>query len=406
MDAPTGSSGSSTGVFISYRREDTSGYAGRLYDSLRARIGGGVFMDIDAIEPGLDFVEAIEGAMQRCTVVLALIGDRWLAVRDAQGRTRLDNAGDFVRLELETALRADKRVIPVLVHDATMPSEEQLPESLRALARRHAIELSDARWSTDIDRLASVLERVLTRPDLDVAPPAPTPIEDVPAAVAAAEQAAATAIQAAEAKSPEAQAPERRRRLWPIAAVVAVVLAVGGVAIAMAGGGGGETSSSSTSTPSSPATSSGARVNLAAADLEGSWAVDLTMRELTNWDAADTDIPIWTFTVPPAEGDSATDAWHLGSCSGDPCVMTFTSEDRPGRFETGFERDGVAFGAHERADSPCGKETVQGMRSMALEVAAAKGGRATEFDGTFAIRWKCPGGEVSASMDVHGTRTG
>ena len=149
-------------LFLNYRREETSGHAGRLFDDLTDRLGGSkVFMDIDRIAPGLDFVLAIDDALDGCDVVLALIGRRWADVTDADGERRLDDPDDFVRLELEKALgRTDVRVIPVLVHGASMPSPGGLPEGLRSLARRQAFELSDTRWHYDLNMLVQALEMI------------------------------------------------------------------------------------------------------------------------------------------------------------------------------------------------------------------------------------------------------
>jgi hypothetical protein len=149
-------------VFISYRRRETSGHAGRLYDRLAEHFGADrVFMDL-RMEPGVDFVKQIDEAVASCEALLSLIGAQWLDMRDSHGRRRLDDPDDFARLEAEAALARDEvRVIPVLVQDAKMPDAEELPESLAPLARRHAIELSDERWDYDVGRLIEVLERSL-----------------------------------------------------------------------------------------------------------------------------------------------------------------------------------------------------------------------------------------------------
>jgi len=150
-------------IFLNYRREDSSGHAGRLYDDLAERFDESeVFIDIDKIEPGLDFVEAIERALEGCDVVLALIGKHWLTITDARGERRIDSPDDYVRLELEAALARGTRVIPVCVQGSEMPNSLDLPESLRGLARRHAIDLSDKRWRHDVESLASVLDRLAT----------------------------------------------------------------------------------------------------------------------------------------------------------------------------------------------------------------------------------------------------
>lgn len=148
-------------VFINYRREDSAGHAGRLFDRMGNHFPGRVFMDIDTIEPGVDFMEVIERAVGYCEVLIVVIGREWLNIKDASGRRRLDSPKDFVRLEVAAALERNIRVIPVLVEGASMPSPEDLPPDLARLARRNAIELSDARWAFDADRLIQTIERVL-----------------------------------------------------------------------------------------------------------------------------------------------------------------------------------------------------------------------------------------------------
>jgi hypothetical protein len=149
-------------IFISYRRDDSAGHAGRLFDRLGARLGkDSVFMDVEGIEAGLDFVETIEAAVGSCDVLLAVIGRGWLDIKDSQGRRRLDDPRDFIRLETATALARHIRVIPVLVEGAAMPSEESLPDVLRPLTRRQAVELRDSRWEADIENLIGVLEHLL-----------------------------------------------------------------------------------------------------------------------------------------------------------------------------------------------------------------------------------------------------
>ncbi len=138
------------GVFVSYRREDSSGWAGRLSRALRDRFGEDqVFMDIDTLEPGIDSTEAIERYLSLSNVLLAVIGPRWLEVRDRSNRRRLDDPDDLVRREVATALTRNIPVIPVLVGGASMPSVEDLPENLRDVARRNAYECSDRRWDYD-----------------------------------------------------------------------------------------------------------------------------------------------------------------------------------------------------------------------------------------------------------------
>ena len=155
-----GEASSTPRVFINYRREDASGHAGRLYDALAARLGREhVFMDVDAIRPGENFAEVLDRSVESCDVLIALIGRRWASAADREGRRRLERPEDYVRLELQTALGSDRtRVIPALVQGAEMPSSDELPERLHALSMRQAIDLSDARWRSDVERLIRELE--------------------------------------------------------------------------------------------------------------------------------------------------------------------------------------------------------------------------------------------------------
>lgn len=151
------------GIFVSYRRQDSQSAAGRLADSLREHLPeAAVFRDVETIEPGMDFVDAINAALESCEVLLAVIGPRWISVQDEAGQRRLDDPGDYTRLELATALkRADVRVIPVLVDGAAMPAAESLPADLKALGRRNALELTDKRWDYDVSQLVAALRHIL-----------------------------------------------------------------------------------------------------------------------------------------------------------------------------------------------------------------------------------------------------
>lgn len=148
-------------VFLNYRRGDSAGHAGRLYDSLTERFGDErVFMDVDKIAPGTDYIDEIDRAVGSCDVLLAVIGRDWLSAQDATGRRRLDDPNDFVRAEIEAALKRNVRLIPLLVQGAQMPDGEDLPGSLAKIARRNALELSDSRWNYDVDRLEQALRTV------------------------------------------------------------------------------------------------------------------------------------------------------------------------------------------------------------------------------------------------------
>lgn len=171
----------SANIFINYRREDSAGHAGRLFDGLSSHFPGRLFMDVDTIAPGIDFVDAIEQAVGACEVLIVVIGREWLTLKNAAGGRRIDEDGDFVRLELEHALARNIRVIPVLVQGAEPPRPEDLPPSLAKLARRNAIELSDARWGYDVERLAQTIQGVLGEktpappPEVPEKPPTPVP---------------------------------------------------------------------------------------------------------------------------------------------------------------------------------------------------------------------------------------
>ena len=141
------------GLFINYRRDDQPGYAGRLADALESAFGADkVFRDIEDIRPGDDFVVTLQKQLKGIDVMLVVIGPAWLT-SSRDGVRRLDEAEDFVRMEIETGLKSGKPVLPVLVGGALMPTEADLPASIRALARRQAIVLSDVGWSSDVARL-------------------------------------------------------------------------------------------------------------------------------------------------------------------------------------------------------------------------------------------------------------
>ena len=146
-------------IFLSYRRQDSSSATGRLADRLEEHFGPGrVFRDHDSISPGADFTEAIRRAINTSTVMLAVIGPDWLDARDDRGRRRLEQPGDFVRQEIETALKAGVPVVPVLVEGAKMPSRDALPKAIAELWRVNAIELSESRWPFDTEQLMRTLQ--------------------------------------------------------------------------------------------------------------------------------------------------------------------------------------------------------------------------------------------------------
>lgn len=149
-------------IFLCYRRADTPHVAGRLYDRLAARYGSSnVFMDVDSIEPGLDFTDVIERALDECAVLLALIGGSWLGDLRGDGRSRLDDAADVVRFEIVSALRRGVRVIPVLVDGAEMPPAWRIPSDLAPLARRNAVRLDHETFRTDVGPLIDAVGQAL-----------------------------------------------------------------------------------------------------------------------------------------------------------------------------------------------------------------------------------------------------
>src|SRR6266481_170049 len=151
-------------IFISYRREESRWIARSLYDRLSGRFDRKqIFMDIDAIALGDDFVKAIEKTVGECDVLIAVIGTHWLNCKDEEDSRRLDNPEDFVRREIATALKRDIRVIPVLVDGASMPRSTDLPDDLKPLVRRNALRVSDTGFDDDCRRLAAAVEQVLEK---------------------------------------------------------------------------------------------------------------------------------------------------------------------------------------------------------------------------------------------------
>jgi TIR domain len=169
-------------VFISYRRRESAGHAGRLYDAMAAQFQDqNVFMDVD-IPPGSNFVERITRAVASCHVLLVVMGPRWAdIIREEEGEAGIAGGEDFVRLEVASALpRSDVTVIPVLISGAKMPEPHMLPDQLRELTRRNAIELSDTRWRHDVERLQRRLEELLGGGTAVHEAPAPAPAPTEP----------------------------------------------------------------------------------------------------------------------------------------------------------------------------------------------------------------------------------
>ena len=145
-------------VFISYRRDDSADITGRIYDRLIEHFSRDiVFKDVDSIPLGIDFRQHLEKALSQCRVMIAVVGNEWMG--SAEGKRRIDDPRDHVRLELELALSRNIPVIPVLVRKATIPTEEALPSSLRSLSYRNGIQVRpDPDFHGDVDRLIKGIE--------------------------------------------------------------------------------------------------------------------------------------------------------------------------------------------------------------------------------------------------------
>jgi hypothetical protein len=204
-------------IFISYRRDDTEGEAGRLFDDLTRSFGeNSVFMDVDGINPGMDFRKAIDDNVSSCGVLLAVIGPAWSTIKGNAGERRLDDANDFVRLEIASALSRNIAVIPVLVHDAKMPHPGELPDNLKDLAYRNSVEITHARWNSDVQLLITALGKY-------VAPSAATDTKPVHATVS---------VQLPPPNAPAQNPPTPRSSSLPLmlGVLAAIVVALGIVA--------------------------------------------------------------------------------------------------------------------------------------------------------------------------------
>lgn len=143
-------------IFISYRRSDSAGHSGRIYDRLSAAFGAEhVFMDIDTIIPGEDFIQVIEKTISSCDLIVAVIGPGWSG--NGGKESRLFNQNDFVRLEIKHALEHQTPVIPVLINQASLPTAAELPEDIQGISVQPALELSDANWNTDFQKLIDMI---------------------------------------------------------------------------------------------------------------------------------------------------------------------------------------------------------------------------------------------------------
>ena len=166
-------------IFICYRREDTLDFAGRLHDRLGAKYGApNVVLDVDNVPIGVNFQNYLDSQIEQCDLLLALIGPHWLAAANPNGR-RLDDPRDFVRIEIESALRRQMPVIPILVGGAAMPRAQDLPESLAPLSYINAAELASNRdFNAHFERLAKAIDELTRGKAVALAPASPVPVED------------------------------------------------------------------------------------------------------------------------------------------------------------------------------------------------------------------------------------
>jgi len=169
-----------SGIFISYRRSDNPDATGRIYDRLVAEFGKAqVFKDVDSIPLGQDFRGHLNDIVAHCGVMLAIVGPGWMDARNAAGKRRLDEADDFVRIELEAALARDIPVVPVLVGHAPIPLASELPESLASMAFRQSINVRpDPDFHNDVTKLVGAMRGIL-------GPDAPRPEQPVSSKAAA-----------------------------------------------------------------------------------------------------------------------------------------------------------------------------------------------------------------------------
>ena len=153
-------------VFISYRRDDSAGHAGRVHDRLEREFGRDLlFMDVDSVPLGVNFVNVLSGEVAKCDVLLAVIGPNWLSARDEDGNRRLDNPHDFVRIEIGAALQRNIPVIPILLDGAKVPKAKQLPKELEELSLRNGLDVRHVSFHNDIDKLVRSLKGQLAEAD-------------------------------------------------------------------------------------------------------------------------------------------------------------------------------------------------------------------------------------------------
>jgi formylglycine-generating enzyme required for sulfatase activity len=234
-------------VFISYRRDDSRWVARALKNKLASAIGEDqIFMDIDSIDPGLDFVQVVEKTISQVDVVIAIVGPNFVTLEDEHGNCRIQNPNDLVRLEIATALARNIRVIPLIESGTTIPTEDQLPDDLKPLSRRNAVEIGENSFDHDVDRIVESLRRLWeNEPTSDQPGPdretgsepdaVDTSAVDTPAVQHADHQAhqsapaVATRRSADESSAPFESSSRGARRKWVIPLIVVAMLAVIGI---------------------------------------------------------------------------------------------------------------------------------------------------------------------------------
>ena len=141
-------------IFISYRRDDSAGTAGRLRDWLAGPFGDeSLFMDVDNIPAGADFAKYLNDQVANCDIFLCTIGPNWLNARDDDGKRRLDQTDDYVRVEIAAALSRDISIVPVLIDGARVPKARELPDEIAPFTRRQAAEVRNSHFRRDADEL-------------------------------------------------------------------------------------------------------------------------------------------------------------------------------------------------------------------------------------------------------------
>ena len=153
-------------IFISYRRADSEYVVGRIYEELCEIYGrNNVFEDIDSIPLGVDFREEISKVVHACDILIAIIGENWSKTKDKSGKVRIQNSNDYVRVEIEEALKRNIPVIPIITSNAELPKEEDLPDSLKKLAYHNAIYIRpDPDFKNDINRLIENINKIYKKP--------------------------------------------------------------------------------------------------------------------------------------------------------------------------------------------------------------------------------------------------